>query len=51
MKKQTFTVAAITQNFLGVGDINQHFDLIHFPNLGGYKFPKDSALQAKKYYS
>jgi len=46
-EKQTFTVTAITQNLLGVGDINQHFDLIHFPNMGGYKFPKDSALQAK----
>ena len=46
-EKQTFTVTAITQNLLGIGDINQHFDLIHFPNMGGYKFPKDIALQAK----
>ena len=46
-EKKSFTITAISKNLIGIGDINQHFDLIHFPNLGGYKFPNDSVLNAK----
>ena len=46
-EKKSFTITAISKNFLGIGDINQHFDLIHFPNLGGYTFPNDNILNAK----
>ena len=46
-EKKSFTITAISKNLIGIGDINQHFDLIHFPNLGGYKFPNDNVLNAK----
>ena len=46
-EKKTFTVSAISKDLVGMGDINQHFDLIHFPNMGGYKFLDDKFLNAK----
>ena len=35
---KSFTVAAIGIQSVSVGDFNQHFDLLHIPNMGGYKF-------------
>ena len=46
-EKKTFTVTGISKNFLGIGDINQHFDVVHFPNMTGYKFLDDSAFNCK----
>ena len=46
-EKKTFTVTGISKNFLGIGDINQHFDVVHFPIMTGYKFLDDSAFNCK----
>ena len=35
---KSFTIAAIGIPSVSVGDFNQHFDLLHIPNMGGYKF-------------
>ncbi|MDC0450798.1 glycosyltransferase family 4 protein [Nitrosopumilus sp.] len=35
---KSFTLAAIGIQSTGLGDFNQHFDLLHIPNMGGYKF-------------
>ncbi len=41
---KSFTISAIPLNSIGIADMNKHFDCIHIPNMGGYKFPlKDSA--------
>jgi len=44
---QTFTITALRQDDLGVGDINQHYDCINIPNMGGYAFPSDKSLFCK----
>jgi len=44
---QTFTITALRQDDLGVGDINQHYDCISIPNMGGYAFPSDKSLFCK----
>jgi len=41
---QTFTITALRQDDLGIGDINQHYDCISIPNMGGYAFPSDKSL-------
>ena len=46
-EKQTFTIAALRTDSLGIGDINQHYDCIHIPNMGGYAFPTDKMLSCK----
>ena len=42
-KKKSFTIAGIKLSSVKIGDINQHFDCIHIPNMGGYKFPVDAS--------
>lgn len=44
---QTFTITALRKDTLGIGDINQHFDCVHIPNMGGYTFPNDKMLSCK----
>lgn len=46
-EKQNFTITALRKDTLGIGDINQHFDCIHIPNMGGYAFPTDKMLSCK----
>ena len=46
-KQQNFTITALRKNTLGIGDINQHYDCIHIPNMGGYAFPTDQMLSSK----
>lgn len=46
-EKQTFTITALRSDSLGIGDINQHYDCIHIPNMGGYAFPSDKMLFCK----
>jgi glycosyltransferase involved in cell wall biosynthesis len=41
---KSFTLAAIGIQSTGLGDFNQHFDLLHIPNMGGYKFALTSAF-------
>ena len=45
--EQNFTITALRKNTLGIGDINQHYDCIHIPNMGGYAFPTDQMLFCK----
>ncbi|MCV0373517.1 MAG: glycosyltransferase family 4 protein [Nitrosarchaeum sp.] len=42
-----FTIAATTINNVGFADVNQHFDIIAVPNMGGYRFPFDSLTSSK----
>jgi len=35
---KSFTLSAIGIQSLGLGDFNQRYDLLHIPNMGGYKF-------------
>ncbi len=46
-KHQDFTIAGIRFNQIKIGDINQHYDIIHIPNMGGYRFPDLSILNCK----
>jgi glycosyltransferase involved in cell wall biosynthesis len=46
-KQQNFTITALRKETLGIGDINQHYDCIHIPNMGGYAFPTDEMLSCK----
>lgn len=43
-EQKTFTISAIKYEDIGIGDINQHFDCISIPNMGGYRFPHQKAL-------
>ncbi len=36
---KSFTIAGIKESSVGIGDINQHYDVVHIPNMGGYRFP------------
>jgi len=46
-KQKDFTIAGIRLNQIKIGDINQHYDIIHIPNMGGYRFPDLSILNCK----
>lgn len=43
-EKKSFTIAALKYQDIGIGDVNQHFDCINIPNMGGYRFPPLKAL-------
>lgn len=45
-KEKTFTISALKYETLGIGDINIHYDCISIPNLGGYRFPHEGALNS-----
>jgi len=45
-KEKTFTISALKYETLGMGDINIHYDCISIPNLGGYRFPHEGALDS-----
>ena len=40
---KSFTLAGIGIQSIGLGDFNQHYDLLHIPNMGGYKFALNAA--------
>jgi len=42
-----FTIAATTMDNVGFADVNQHFDVIAVPNMGGFRFPFPSLLKSK----
>jgi len=44
---KSFTITATLLNDCGIGDVNQHFDCVSIPNMGGYRFPLDSSLNSK----
>lgn len=41
---KAFTISAIKYEDIGIGDINNHFDAVCIPNMGGYHFPRPGAL-------
>lgn len=43
-KRKDFTVTALLYENIGIGNVNQHYDCISVPNMGGYKFPHARAL-------
>ena len=46
-QSKSFTIAATFLSDSQLGDINNHYDCVHIPNMGGYKFPLDSVLQSQ----
>jgi glycosyltransferase involved in cell wall biosynthesis len=42
-----FTIAATLLADNALGDVNQHYDCLNVPNMGGYRFPLDSVLNSK----
>jgi glycosyltransferase involved in cell wall biosynthesis len=44
---KSFTISATRWESTYIGDFNQHFDLLHIPNVGGYRFPIQAALHCK----
>ena len=44
---KTFTIAATMQASNGIGDVNQHYDCVSVPNMGGYQFPHSTVLSSK----
>jgi glycosyltransferase involved in cell wall biosynthesis len=45
---KSFTLSAIGIQSLGLGDFNQRYDLVHIPNMGGYRFATNAAHHCKK---
>ena len=46
-KTQSFTISAIGIQSVGLGDFNQRFDLLHIPNMGGYRFATNATHHCK----
>ena len=44
---KSFTIAATRLESISVGDFNQHFDLVHISNIGGYGFPINATNHCK----
>ncbi len=44
---KSFTLSAIGIQSLGLGDFNQRYDLVHIPNMGGYRFATNAAQHCK----
>ena len=43
-ERKDFTIAALRYEEIGIGNINQHYDCICVPNMGGYRFPSKGVL-------
>ena len=46
-EKKSFTIAATFLNDCGIGNVNQHYDCVSIPNMGGYRFPPEPTLHSK----
>ena len=44
---KSFVISATLLNDSAVGNVNQHYDCVCVPNMGGYRFPLDSTLHSK----
>jgi len=44
---KSFTIAATRLESISVGDFNQHYDLVHISNMGGYAFPRNATSHCK----
>ena len=45
---RSFTISAVGIQSVGLGDFNQRFDLLHIPNMGGYRFATNATNHCKK---
>ena len=48
--QKNFTIAATLLSDNAIGDVNQHYDCIDVPNMGGYRFPLDSVLNSNNLF-
>ena len=46
-KNKKFTIAATTIDNVGFADVNQHYDIISVPNMGGFRFPMEPLPNSK----
>ncbi len=44
---KSFVISATLLNDSAIGDVNQHYDCLCIPNMGGYRFPLDATLHSK----
>jgi len=49
-ERKDFTIAALRYEDIGIGDINQHYDCVCVPNMGGYKFPSKGVFTSDNVY-
>ena len=49
-KQKSFTVAATMYSGAGIGDVNQHYDCVSIPNMGGYNFPPSATTSSKNLF-
>ena len=49
-REKSFTVAATNYSTVGIGNVNQHFDCVDIPNMGGCNFPVESILSSKNLF-
>ena len=49
-KQKSFTIAATMYASAGIGDVNQHYDCVSIPNMGGYNFPPNSATKSRNLF-
>lgn len=47
---KSLTITASLINDIGIGDVNQHFDCVSVPNMGGYQFPPDPLINSKNLF-
>ena len=44
---KSFVISSTLLNDSSIGNVNQHYDCVCIPNMGGYRFPLDSTLLSK----
>lgn len=49
-ERKSFTIAATLLDDLKIGDINQKYDCVSIPNMGGYMFPPQFALSSNNLF-
>ncbi len=49
-KQKSLTIAATVYTGAGIGDVNQHYDCVSIPNMGGYNFPPNPVLSSKNLF-
>ena len=43
---KSFVISATLLNDSAIGNVNQHYDCISIPNMGGYRFPLESTVKS-----
>ena len=49
-KQKSFTISATLLEDANIGDVNQHYDCVSVPNMGGYMFPPTSVLSSRNLF-